>query len=139
MRKFKLLLLGLSMAVFVNCGGDDENEFLAPLAGTWNISKLTSSGCNDSAEDGELTCTGTSCFVLTINSNGTYTLVDNTEQPATTDSGTIDATATTVTLCETGDTDCTPDSYTIVDGNLSVKFSDEDSPGCEFTAVGTKQ
>lgn len=135
MKKPLLLLSILACLFFVNCSEDDSDDFLSPLVGTWETTSLTSSGCNDPQENGTLTCTGAPCFELTINSNGTYSFQDNTEDPVTTETGTIEVTATTFSACETGETDCSADPYTIDGDELTVMFQEDDSPGCTFTVV----
>ena len=121
---------------FLSCS-DDEKDFLTPLVGTWETSLITTSGCTDPDENGTLTCQGGPCLSVTINSNGTYTLQNNIDQ--TSEAGTVTVTATSITICETGDTGCEADPYSLVGNTLTLTFTEDDSPGCLFTIVFTKQ
>ncbi len=122
--------------LFLGCSNDDE-DFLTPLVGTWESSLITTSGCTDPADNGTLTCTGGPCFVVNINSNSTYTLQNNVEQ--TSEAGTVTVTATTINLCETGATHCEAETYSLSGDTLTITFTEDDSPGCLFTIVLTKQ
>ena len=138
MTKLTTLTLGLCLILFIGCNKDEEN-FLTPLVGTWQTFVITSTGCTDPADNGTLTCTGAPCFEVSINSNGTYILQDNTDLPAYTETGTVTVTASSITLCETGATDCSPETYTLSGDTLVIIFTDDDSPGCTFTATFSKK
>jgi hypothetical protein len=130
------LLLGLCIVLFIGCSKDEE-DFLTPLVGTWETSEIITTGCSDPADNGSLSCTGGPCFVVTINSNSTYTLQNNVDQ--TSEAGTVSVTATTINLCETGDTGCEAQNYSLSGDKLTITFTEDDSPGCLFTIVFTKK
>jgi hypothetical protein len=63
--------------------------------------------------------------------------VNNVDQES--DAGIVTVTATQVTFCETGATDCSPNNYSLAGSSLTVTFTEEDSPGCLFSTTFTKQ
>lgn len=134
MKKTLLLLLVSSSLFLVNCN-DDDDDFLGPLVGDWEAFTISTTGCTDQQQNGTLTCTGLPCFELTINSNGTYSFQDNTEDPVETETGTVEVSETTFTACPTGESGCEPDSYTLVGDVFTVMFEEDDSPGCTFTVA----
>ena len=136
MTKLSTLFLGICLLLFLGCS-DDEEDFLTPLVGTWETSLITTSGCSDPTENGTLTCTGGPCISVTINSNGTYTLDNNIDQ--TSEEGTVTVTATTINLCENGTTGCEAETYSLAGNTLTITFTEDDSPGCLFMIVFTKQ
>ncbi|MEP0985608.1 hypothetical protein [Ekhidna sp.] len=140
MKQFLTLLLLSASITLVNCGDDKDADadFLAQFVGTWQSSNITAAGCNDPEENGTLNC-DPFCFEITITANGTYSLLESGSQSPET--GTITATETTVTICETGETICdSQDPYSFSGENtFSITFTDEDSPGCQFTAVFNRQ
>ena len=136
MTKLSTLFLGLFLILFLGCSNDEE-DFLTPLVGSWETFVITSTGCVDPDENVTLTCSGGPCIEVTINSNGTYTLQDNIEQ--TSEAGTVTVTASTITLCETGATDCEAETYSLSGDKLTLTFTEDDSPGCLFTIVFTKK
>lgn len=136
MTKLSTLFLGLFLILFLGCSNDEE-DFLTPLVGTWETALITTSGCSNPNDNGTLTCTGGPCIEVTINSNGTYTLQDNIEQNS--EAGTVTVTATTITLCETGATDCEAETYSLSGDKLTFTFTEDDSPGCLITIVFTKK
>lgn len=136
MTKLSTLFLGICILLFLGCS-DDEEDFLTPLVGTWETSLITTSGCSDPGDNGTLTCTGGPCIEVTINSNGTYSFQNNIDQ--TSETGTVTVTATTINLCETGATDCEGETYSLAGNTLTISFTEDDSPGCLFTIVFTKQ
>ena len=138
MTKLTTLVLGLCVVLFIGCNKNEE-DFLTPLVGTWETFSISSTGCDDPDSNGTLTCTGGPCFVVAINSNGTYNLQDNTVLPVQTETGTVTVTANSITLCETGATDCSPEIYTLTGDTLVIIFTDDDDPGCIFTAPFSKQ
>ena len=136
MTKLTTLFLGLFIILFFGCSNDEE-DFLTPLVGTWETSEISTSGCTDPNDNETLTCTGLPCMVVSINSNGTYTFQNNLEQ--TSEAGTVTVTASTINLCETGATDCEAETYSLSGDKLTITFTEDDSPGCLFTIVFTKQ
>ena len=136
MTKLSTLFLGICVLLFLGCSNDDE-DFLTPLVGTWETSTFTTSGCNDPLDNETINCTGAPCISVTINSNSTYTLQNNLDQSS--DAGTVTVTATTITLCETGATDCEAETYSLSGDKLTVTFTEDTSPGCLFTIVLTKK
>jgi len=143
MKNLLTMLLGVSLLFFVSCGDDDE-DFLAPMVGTWDTFSIVTSGCTVVDENGTSTCVDdknlpVACVTITIKSDGTYTLIDNLEDPAETQSGMVTVTATMITICETGIDDCEPDLYVLTGDTFSVTFTDEDSSGCLFAATFTKR
>ncbi|MCR9251856.1 MAG: hypothetical protein NXI20_15630 [bacterium] len=133
MKRFPILFLMIPVVFFFSCSddssSDEEEDFLAPLVGTWMITTQTNSGCTMSDYNGTLDWNNSSSLLITITSDGSYTVsvcgtVDET--------GTIsDVTETELTLCESGDNDCTPDSYVLSGNTLTVTTSDdEEFPGC---------
>ena len=136
MTKLSTLFLGISILLFLGCS-DDEEDFLTPLVGTWETSLITTSGCSDPSDNGTLTCTGGPCIEVTINSNGTYSFQNYIDQ--TSETGTVTVTATTINLCETGATDCEGETYSLAGNTLTISFTEDDSPGCLFTIIFTKQ
>ena len=138
MTKLTTLTLGLCLILFIGCNKNEE-DFLTPLVGTWETFVIASTGCDNPDDNGTLTCTGGPCFEVSINSNGTYILQDNTDLPIYTETGTVTVTASSITLCETGATDCSPETYTLSGDTLVIIFTDDDSPGCTFTATFSKK
>lgn len=138
-RLLTLLVLSASI-LFISCGDDKDADadFLAQFVGTWQSSNITASGCTDPEENGTITC-DPYCFQITISASGTYSLIESGSQ--TPETGTITATETTIRICETGDTDCGDgDPYSFSNSStFTVSFTDEDSPGCTFTATFNKQ
>lgn len=110
---------------------------MTPLVGTWETYSMVQSECTDPDEEGTLTCTGGPCFELAINSNGTYVLTDNIDQ--STETGTVSVDATTITICETGETDCSAESYTLSGNTLVIIAADDDVSGCTLTINFQKQ
>ena len=100
---------------------------------------MVSTGCLDPDENVTVTCTGGPCIEVTINSNSTYSLQINLDNPPNTETGTATVTASTITFCETGATDCDPLNYTLSGDTLTITFTEDDSPGCLFTMVFTKK
>ena len=119
-------------------------DFLAALVGTWQADVITATGCNDSEENGQITC-DPYCLRIEINSNGTYTLsqVNFETQMTESESGAITVTSNQITLCRTGANCSDEDPGTYVktsDTSLTITFTDnDDSPGCQFSTVFTKQ
>lgn len=138
MTKLSTLFLGICILLFLGCSKDDE-DFLTPLVGSWETYSIVSSGCNDPDENGTFTCSGGPCIAVTINSNSTYILQFNLDNPPFTETGTVTVTASTITLCETGATDCSAESYTLSGDTFVISFTDDDSPGCTFSATFTRQ
>lgn len=141
MKKILAVVLTLSTVTFFNCGGDDE-DFLTPLVGAWDVFSISITGCDDESSNGTQTCEDADmaaipCTTITIDSDGTYTLVDNTNGGS--ESGDVTVTASKITLCATGDPNCTGDDYTLSGNALTVSFTEDDSPGCLFEAKATKR
>jgi hypothetical protein len=131
MKRTGFFLLGLSLLLIISCSKDDEPDYLTPLVGTWEAFSQVFSECTDPDEEGTLTCTGGPCFEVAINSNGTYVLTNNITQSSET--GTVSVDATTITICETGDTDCSGDIYTLSGNTLVVIVADDEDTGCTIT------
>lgn len=140
MKTYLNFIFILSILFLYSCGSEEE-DFLSPLVGTWESSTVIATNCTDSDENGTLTCTNTYCIRVTINSDGTYTLNNNLDDPSTSESGNITVTSSNLTLCASNSVNCDDDSdpYSLSGGELSVGFTDEDSPGCNFTANFVKQ
>ena len=130
------MLFGLSLLLIIGCNKDDEVDYLTPLVGTWETYSFAATGCNDPNDNGTITCTGAPCFTIAINSNGTYLLTDNID--ASTETGTVSVDATTITICETGETDCDAENYTLTGNTLLIVSTDEDD-GCTLTINLEKQ
>ena len=128
-----------AIVFLVNCGSDDEVNALDALVGTWRSTSIASSGCTDTSQNGTIECTPY-CIEIIINSNGTYSITNNLDDPTSKESGSASATATAIKLCETGDNNCVDDNpYTLSGSTLVVSFTDEESPGCTFSATFNKQ
>lgn len=141
MRAFLSLSFIALLLCLASCGSEEE-EFLTPLVGTWESSTVTAANCTDPDENGTTTCSNTYCIRVTINSDGTYTLNNNLDDPPSTESGNITATSSTISMCESGNSNCgdaDTNTYSLSGGKLSVTFTDDDSPGCNFTATFDKK
>ena len=137
MKRTGFFLLGLSLLLTISCNNDDEPDYLTPLVGNWETFSLATTGCNDPNDNVGFNCTGDiPCLELAINSNGTYVLTENITQSSET--GTVTADATTITLCATGETDCTGETYTLSGSTLIVIATDDDD-GCTMTINLNKQ
>ncbi|WP_370086495.1 hypothetical protein [Ekhidna sp.] len=143
MRKIKNTIYGLivlSLASF-SCGDDDGGsaDYIAQFVGTWQSSIITSTGCSNPDENGTLNC-DPYCFQITIESDGSYTLIDAIDQ--TTETGTLTATESRFTLCTSGNTNCQEgeDGYSFSNATtFTATFTDDESPGCVFSATFNKQ
>jgi hypothetical protein len=139
MTKLSTLFLGICILLFLGCS-DDEEDFLTPLVGSWETYAMTLSGCTDPGDNGSFICEEgpgfLPCLAVTINSNSTYNLQFNLDDPPSTETGTATVTANTITFCETGSTDCDPLSYVLTGDALTITFTEDD--GCLYTLVFTK-
>ncbi len=91
----------------------DVVDFLAPLVGVWDVTNVKATGSCSNA--GDFCNSATECSVtLTINADGTYSLATNEG----TDSGTAEATESTIQLCEQSNSDCDPNTYTLSGSTL---------------------
>lgn len=139
-KKLYFLLLLATPLFLINCGDDDgDGDFNAQFVGQWEATSVTSTGCDNSEENGTLTCSPF-CFQVEFNDDRTYSLTDGTGDPVVDESGTFEATATTLNLCSDGTCDSDPATYAFIDDDtVAVTFTDDDSPGCQFTATFTRQ
>lgn len=151
-----ILLLGLCI-LFVNCSSDDSEPvadideldptLLAPLVGDWTATSVTASGCTNASDNGTNTCGDfTFCLFIQISDEGLYGFSDNTDpELSETTFGVLKSlTASTFLLCEPGlfgDEEVCSNTVTYSFTNsttLSVRFTDDDEPGCTFSATFTK-
>ncbi|WP_420318451.1 hypothetical protein [Ekhidna sp.] len=141
----KILNLVLALVITLtssSCGDDDEGpDFITPFVGTWQANSLTATGCNNSEDNGTFTCDPEPyCLQITIESDGSYTLMEAGSQ--TTETGSISATATRLNICENG-SDCDDAQYSFNGSNsftvIITDDADSDTPGCTNTLTFTKQ
>lgn len=117
----------------MNCGDENESDadYLAALVGEWMVTTMTFSGCPEAEMNGTFDANHSASYHITINSNGTFSMVG--ECGNETQTGTItDVSATAMTLCETGEVDCTPDNYALVGDVLTINTEDS---GCQQVIV----
>ncbi len=131
MKKLLTAFACLSLVFLWSCSEEDEggngDDYLADLVGEWMITLQTNTGCDNSMYDGILDMDNSSSLHVTINANSTYSISQCGEIDETGDI--LEVTATTITLCETGDTDCEPEMYSLNGNTLTVTPSDPDDSG----------
>ena len=134
-------MMVLSASVLFYCGDDDTDDSTDPydqFIGSWLSTRIEFKTCNDPdhnmlIQDGLCHNGAIACFDATFNADGSYTFVDNTEQPAEVINGTITVTNNTFTLCSGGF--CDTFNYTFAgDGNSFNITGDvpEDPPDCQL-------
>ena len=136
MKSLKLIFLAALICTLISCS--DDSEPLDALVGEWATTSLVATNCTNSSENGTADCGGIPCLNIVIGGDGSYTL----SGPAITETetGKMTATETTVKLCANNLTEeeCTNqdnNAYTLIDGNLTVVFSED----CTYTAVFQKK
>ncbi|WP_436517014.1 hypothetical protein [Ekhidna sp. To15] len=153
---FSLLLIALSIFL-INCSKDDSGPvadideldpaLLAPLIGDWTATSVSTSGCTNSSDNGTNTCGDfTFCLFVQISDEGLYGFSDNTDPDLSeTTFGVLKTlTSTSFLLCEPGlfgeEEVCSNTvTYSFTNSTtLSVRFTDDDEPGCTFSATFTK-
>lgn len=158
MKNFTSILL-LCLCVFlVSCGDDDSSiddvdteeldpVLLAPLVGNWTATSVTTTGCTDANSNGVNTCGDLLfCLFIQISDEGIYGISDNTDPELSEFTGGIikSLTASSFLLCEPailgGDEDCSSTiTYSFTNATtLEISFTDEEAPGCTFSATFTK-
>ncbi len=152
-----LTLIGLSLFL-INCGKEDtlpdadidelDPELLEPLIGDWTATSVTASGCTNSSDNGTNSCGDfLFCLFIQITDEGLYGLSDNTDPDLSeSTSGLLkNLTATSFELCEPGffgeEEDCSNTiTYSFTSSTtLSIRFTDDEEPGCSFSATFTKE
>ncbi|MEP1033088.1 hypothetical protein [Ekhidna sp.] len=157
MKNLSYLLLIVMSFFLVNCSSDDsapdadidnlDPALLAPLIGDWTATSVTASGCTNASDNGENTCGDfTFCLFVQISDEGLYGISDNTDPDLSESTFGIlkSLTASTFLLCEPGifgeEEVCSNTvTYSFTNSTtLNITFTDEDAPGCTFTATFTK-
>lgn len=137
MKKLLTVLLTLPVVFLMNCGSDDDNngdDYLAALVGQWMMTNLAISGCNDSGNNGSMNMDHSASYHITINSDGSYRMTG--ECGTIEEMGTIrDVTANSMVICPSGETDCTPDSYTMSGNTIIITAEADESTGCIETVT----
>ncbi len=140
MKRLLFPLLMISPLLFIQCGddepGEEEVDHLAPLVGSWMMTSITNSGCTNADENGTFDANNSYSILVTITADGTYTV---TQCGVVDETGTVsDVTADSFLFCETGVTDCTPDTYVLSGNTITVTTTDDESPGCTVALTLTK-
>lgn len=151
-----LTLICLSL-FFISCGSDDsapdadvdelDAALLAPLVGNWATASVTISGCDDTSLNGENSCGALLfCLFVQITDEGQYSFTDNTDPDlGETTFGVLKTlTSSTFLLCEPGlfgeEETCSNTVTYSFNGSstLNITYTDDDAPGCTFSATLTK-
>ncbi len=130
----------IPIVFFISCGEDEgveEEDFLTPIVGDWMLTSQTNTGCTNSQFNGTLDVNNSSSILISIAADGSYTMTQCTE---TIETGTIDEiTANSITICETGETNCEADEYSVSGNTLTIMGSDDgDFAGCTIAYTLTK-
>lgn len=115
------------------CSEDEDNSEL--LIGEWLGTRLEISECEDEAENNEeeLLCEGNSCYLLTIQEDGTYSF----QQGFVTQSGTWSG---SISLCRVNeDEEICEDYSTVVSNTGLILTSTSQETGCSTSYTFLRQ
>jgi len=124
------------LAFVVNCGEDGESSV---IFGEWTAQSFSYSDCTDSGNEGIQSCSSVSCFDLILNQGSTYSLIRNFTGIPESESGTFEATESSMELCPTipSNLDCYSFPIELTADQLTVSVPA--ALGCTATVVLNKQ
>ena len=146
MKKINARLLSLVVVLAMGCGDkDDDNsgngdpDYLAALVGTWEVTLVARENCTPSSDNTAGEQCLKNCPRVTIRANGTYDLLE--DGVTISESGTVSATATHITICAAGETNCGGDAYNLSNGGNTTRIystNDSDFPNCTVVRTANK-
>lgn len=134
-----LVAVIFSVSLFTSsCNDDKESAPPNGIAGTWVLSSMSLTGCDDDDENGSAntTCTPTNCSKITATKGGQFTVNITIGGFNETETGTYKVSGSTLEICDNAGADCSATQFQLSNSNntLTLKETDDET-GCLVTAV----